>query len=227
MSEVIEIRVEPLSPEAFAPFGQLICARSDEPPVFEAPQHLRSWRQEFEVEGPTELMYIHYLHRPIQFSTLERHFQVTQTFVALGGAASVMVVAPPSGRDSVPEPGELRTFFVPGTVGLMLWRGTWHALTRFPATPGGAGFAFLTDANTQRELEKQRADGTPPKLTQALLVRSRCDFENRSAACSRFLACAREDGSIGLRKANGRAPGEATRTRGSPGCTAQGARDDC
>ena len=27
----------------------------------------------------------------------------------------------------------------------MLWRGTWHALTRFPATPGGAGFAFLTD----------------------------------------------------------------------------------
>jgi hypothetical protein len=50
----------------------------------------------------------------------------------------------------------------------MLWRGTWHALTRFPATPGGAGFAFLTDANTQRELEQQRADGTPPKLTQEI-----------------------------------------------------------
>lgn len=167
MSEVIEIRLEPLTAEAFAPFGQLICARN-EPPIFEAPKHLRSWRQDFEVLGPTELMYIHYLHRPMEFSTLERHFQVTQTFVALGGAASVMAVAPPTGSESLAEPGALRAFFVPGTVGLMLWRGTWHALTRFPATPGGAGFAFLTDANTQRELEKQRADGTPPKLTQEI-----------------------------------------------------------
>ena len=104
MTEVIEIPLEPLSAEAFAPFGQLICARDDEPPIFAAP-HLRSWRQDFEVLGPTELMYIHYRHQPIEFSAFERHFQVTQTFVALGGAASVMVVAPPTGRESVPEPG--------------------------------------------------------------------------------------------------------------------------
>jgi ureidoglycolate lyase len=172
MSEVVEIRLERLSAEAFALFGQLICARSDAPPIFEAP-HLRSWRQEFDVEGSTELMYIHYVHRPIEFSTLERHFQVTQTFVALGGAASVMVVAPPTGRKSVPELGELRAFFVPGTIGLMLWRGTWHALTRFPTAPGGAGFALLTDANTQRELEKQRIDGTPPRLTEEIDYRER------------------------------------------------------
>ncbi len=50
MSEVIEIPLERLSAEAFAPFGQLICARSDEPPIFEA-AHLRSWRQDFEVLG--------------------------------------------------------------------------------------------------------------------------------------------------------------------------------
>jgi hypothetical protein len=41
MSEVIEIRLERLNADAFAPLGQLICARSDEPPIFEAPQHLR------------------------------------------------------------------------------------------------------------------------------------------------------------------------------------------
>jgi hypothetical protein len=84
-----------------------------------------------------------------------------------------MVVAPPTGRKSVPEPSELRAFFVPGTLGLMLWRGTWHALTRFPAAPSGAGFAFLTDANTQRELEKQRTDGTPPRLTGEIDYRER------------------------------------------------------
>jgi ureidoglycolate lyase len=187
MSKVVEIRLERLSAEAFAPFGQLICARSDEPPIFEAP-HLRSWRQDFDVEGPTELMYIHYVHRPIEFSTFERHFQVTQTFVALGGAASVMVVAAPTGRKSVPEPGELRAFFVPGTLGLMLWRGTWHALTRFPAAPGGAGFAFLTDANTQRELEKQRIDGTPPTLTEEIDYRERCGVSFKVVDPNRLLA---------------------------------------
>ena len=84
-----------------------------------------------------------------------------------------MVVAAPTARESVPEPGALRAFYVPGTVGLMLWRGTWHALTRFPATRGGAGFDFLTDAQTQRELERQRADGTPPRLTQEIDYRER------------------------------------------------------
>ena len=103
MSEVVEIRLERLSADAFGPVGQLICARSDEPPIFEAP-HLHSWRQDFEVERPTELMYIHYVHRPIEFSTLERHFQVTQTFIALGGAASVMVVASPTTRSACTSP---------------------------------------------------------------------------------------------------------------------------
>ena len=132
------------------PCGQLICACSDELPVFEAP-HLRSWRQEFEVLGPTELMYIHYRHQPLAFSTLERHIQVTQAFIPLGGAASVMVAAPPTDpgdRTSLPEPAQLRASHVPGTVGPMLWRGTWHALTRFPTGPEGAGFACLTDALT-------------------------------------------------------------------------------
>jgi ureidoglycolate hydrolase len=103
MSDVIEIRLERLRADAFAPFGQLICARTDEPPIFAAP-HLRSWRQDFEVLGPPELMYIHYRHQPIEFSAFERHFQVTQTFVALGGAASVMVVGPPPGWRACPSP---------------------------------------------------------------------------------------------------------------------------
>lgn len=166
--DIVQIRLEPLTAEAFAPFGQLICARGDDAPIFEAP-HLRSWRQEFEVLGWTELMYIHYVHRPMAFSAIERHFRVTQTFIPLAGAASVMAVAAPTDPDdwtSLPEPGQLRAFYVPGTVGLMLWRGTWHALTRFPVGPDGAGFAFLTDRDTQRELERQRADGTPPRLTQ-------------------------------------------------------------
>jgi len=175
MPDVVRIRLERLSAEAFAPFGQLVCARGDDPPNFEGP-HLHSWRQRFEALGPTELMYIHYVHEPMAFSALERHFRVTQTFIPLGGAASVMVVAAPTDPDdwaSLPDPGQMRAFHTPGTVGLMLWRGTWHALTRFPVGPDGAGFAFLTDADTQRELERQRNDGTPPRLTQEIDCRER------------------------------------------------------
>jgi transposase len=63
---------------------------------------------------------------------------------------------------------------------------------------------------------------------RSMLVRSRCDFENQVRGLLKiFWPAPREDGSKGLRKANGRAPGEATRTRGSRCCTAQGARDDC
>ena len=170
MSNVVQIHLKRLTAEAFAPFGQLICECSDEPPTFEG-QELRSWHFDLEVDGTTELMYIHYAHKPIVFSTVERHFRVTQTFIPLGGAASVMVVAPPTDPkdwDSVPEPSQYCAFYVPGTVGIMLWRATWHAMTRFPINPHGAGFAFLTDASTQRELETQEDDGIPAKLTQQI-----------------------------------------------------------
>ena len=171
MSEVIEIRLERLSAEAFAPFGQLICACNDEPPIFEARISAPGVRTE--VLGPTELMYIHYRHQPIEFSTLERHFQVTQTFVAPGGAASVMAVAPPSGRESVPEPGALRAFFVPGTVGLMLWRGTWHALTRFFRRARRRWLRLPDRCEYPARARAAAADGTPPKLTQEIDYRER------------------------------------------------------
>jgi ureidoglycolate hydrolase len=40
-----------------------------------------------------------------------------------------MVAAPPTDPDdraSLPEPDQLRAFYARGSVGLMLWRGTWH-----------------------------------------------------------------------------------------------------
>jgi ureidoglycolate lyase len=166
MARTIEIPLLPLEERGFAPFGQII-GDGVSPPVYEG-DGLRSWRLDFDVAGRTELMVIRYDHRPLTFSKLERHLDVTQSFIALGGAASVMVVAPPTGTDEVPRPDDIRAFHIPGEVGIMLWRGIWHALTRFPLDPGGASFAFLTDADTQRELERQNATGEPPTRTQVV-----------------------------------------------------------
>ncbi len=169
MTKTVEIALEPLTAKAFAPFGQLVAAR-DEPPAFDAP-HLDAWQMDFAVDGEIELMYVRYIHQDMRWTTMERHFNVTQSFMALGGAASVMVVADrtdAADRSMLPGPETVRAFLVDGAQGVMLWRATWHALTRFPVPAAGAAFAMITGAATQQELERQNRDGTRPELTQVV-----------------------------------------------------------
>ena len=88
----------------------------------------------------------------------------------------VMVVAPPTDpgdRSALPPPASLRAFLVAGDTGILLWKGVWHALTRFPIKPPAASFALLTAMETQRELERQLHRGSEPELTQAV------DYERR------------------------------------------------
>jgi ureidoglycolate lyase len=171
MADFFDITVEPLTAEAFAPFGQIIGPTAGAPTYTAA--HFNGWHLDYDVEDATAVLFIHYLHGPFEFDSIERHFGITQSFAPLAGAASVMVVAAPTDRATVPRPEDLRAFLVPGTAGIMLWKGTWHALTRFPVSPAGAGFAFLTGRETQRELERQQRDGTPPKLTEAVDIAAR------------------------------------------------------
>lgn len=172
MSRVRQVELAPVSAPAFAPFGQII-GQQEDGPVFSGP-HIASWRMAFAVDGDIELMFARYRHQAFHFARLERHFNVTQSFIALGGAASVMVVAPPTdpdGPQATPAPDAIRAFFVGGEVGILLWKGTWHALTRFPAHPRGADFALITGRETQLELQRQLADGTQPRHTEVV------DFE--------------------------------------------------
>ena len=113
MTEIVEIALESLTADAFAPYGQLIAAR-DEPPVFEA-AHLEAWQMEFAVDGEIELMVVRYIHQEMRWTTMERHFNITQSFMALGGAASVMMVADPTDandRSALPRPETVRAFMV-------------------------------------------------------------------------------------------------------------------
>ncbi len=167
MTTVVEINVEPLSPAAFAPFGEVVGPSATEA-VFLGPD-FQLWRTSFGVEGDIELMFARYHHKPMRFHRMERHLQVTQSFLPLGGGRSVMVVAAPTGAkdpENVPRPEDVHAFHLDGTQGVLLWKGTWHALDRFPVSPPHTDFALITGLDTQRELEKQALDGTPPRLTQ-------------------------------------------------------------
>ena len=106
MSQVIEIKVEALSDEAFAPFGQLIGPREGTPAF--GGEGLRSWRLEYDADGATEAMYIWFDYIPMTFSRIERHLNVTQAFVPLNAAEMVMVVGPRTGSPGPRTPSSRR-----------------------------------------------------------------------------------------------------------------------
>lgn len=166
MNDLIDIAIEPLTPEAFAPFGQVIGRRND-PPLFQG-GNARTWGVDFEVDGKMELHFADFTHQAeLEFSLVERHFAVTQAFVPLNNDSSVTVFAAPTDPDdptAIPNTKDFRAFYIDGTQGVMMWKGTWHS-SRFPAHPPSATFAFLTDTGTTAELTEMLA-GKPEKLTQ-------------------------------------------------------------
>ena len=166
MAKCTQVEIEPLLAESFAPYGQVIAQGAE--PTFSGP-HVSAWRMNFGADGPVDVMLNRFVHLPMEFSEMERHFNVTQSFIPLGGSPSVMVVAPPSprkGAEGRPSPETVRAFYVEGTQGVLLWKGTWHALTRFPVRPPHADIVMITGLDTQLELEKQTSDGSVPALTE-------------------------------------------------------------
>ena len=166
---VVQVAIEPLSPEAFAPFGEVVGPSAA--PATSLNPDFQLWRTAFGVDGEMELLFSRYRHKPMRFHTMERHFNVTQAFLPLGPGASVMVVAAPTDAadpEALPEPDAVHAFLLDNSRGVLLWKGTWHALDRFPAAPPHADFALLTGRDTQRELERKAVEGTPTSLTQVV-----------------------------------------------------------
>jgi ureidoglycolate lyase len=151
VAEIVRIKVALLDDEAFAPFGDLLAAKPRAPDF----TGLGSvgWKASFACDGPPELMVYSSRYSGLRFTMLERHFDVTQTFIPLGSVPAVVAVAAPTARDQLPEPGDVRAFLLDGSAGYVLRQGTWHSLDRFPLNPPSAEIVILTARATQRELE--------------------------------------------------------------------------
>ncbi|MSO65567.1 MAG: hypothetical protein EXQ85_07215 [Alphaproteobacteria bacterium] len=166
MTKIVEIPIEPLTSEGFAPFGQVIGAR-DDAPHYSSP-NVKTWTVDFEIDGKIELEFARFDYKPVlEFNRIERHFVVTQAFMPLNNDASVTVFGAPTDPDdpkAVPRPEDLRAFYIAGSQGIMMWKGTWHS-GRFPARPPAATFAFLTDAYTTADLTAMQK-GKGGRLTQ-------------------------------------------------------------
>jgi ureidoglycolate lyase len=122
--EVVDLPVLPLTPEAFAPFGQVIGPSADGKPYDKEDAQL-------DLSRGTPRFYMMTLQRADRtFRQITRHLSVTQCLAAMGGKPWLIAVAPPNDPDDetrMPDPKEIKAFLVPGNLAIKLHRSAWHA----------------------------------------------------------------------------------------------------
>lgn len=121
---VVRLKVEPMTREAFAPFGVLIDSRgSVEIDLGEGKPSLTGATSEW---------------RPLQFDFMARHKRTMQVFSPLASSRSVIAVAPPNGGDA-PDVERIVAFLVDGRLPYAFHKGTWHT----PPFPVGEWASYL------------------------------------------------------------------------------------
>ncbi|MGQ0433652.1 MAG: ureidoglycolate lyase [Microthrixaceae bacterium] len=113
MTDTYTVHAEPLTAEAFAPFGQVIATG-------DMAMELRDGER-------FHLNVLSYDRHPLVCDHLNRHHRATQALVALAGRPTLLVVAPPeldfSTRDHL---AGVRAFVCDGTAGVNIALSTWH-----------------------------------------------------------------------------------------------------
>ena len=122
------IVAEPVTEEAFAAFGEVLMPKGPPLPHVYG-DALDTFRcGSFESDAPVQFICTRSRLRPFRVQYLERHHQITQTFIPLNGHAIVVAVAPPDAplTDGVPAVESVRAFVVGGDRAVNIHRGTWH-----------------------------------------------------------------------------------------------------
>lgn len=116
-----ELRALPINSAAFSPFGFLIEPTPDGAPTPSVDGAL-------DLSGGRPRFYIMALaNRGLEVSRITRHGAATQVLASAGGESWLLAVAPPDAGATAPDPKAIRAFTIPGGVGVLLSRGTWHA----------------------------------------------------------------------------------------------------
>ncbi|MEC4804179.1 MAG: ureidoglycolate lyase [Jaaginema sp. PMC 1079.18] len=124
MITIKTLTAQKITPETFAPYGQLITPSEDGKPF-------NTEDAQLDLSQGTPRFYIMRLRdRALGFHEIARHQQCTQCLGSLGGKIWFLAVAPPSEADSL-NFETLKVFQIPGDCFIKLHKGTWHAGPHF------------------------------------------------------------------------------------------------
>ena len=129
------IRTQPLSAEAFAPFGDILDATGDYRLINDGlcRRHHDRARLDFG-SGAAGISIFDAVPRaiPYQFDLVERHPEGSQAFLPMAQHPFLVIVAPDQGG----TPGDPCAFLTAPGQGINLLRGTWHGVLTPLAAPG-------------------------------------------------------------------------------------------
>jgi ureidoglycolate lyase len=152
------IRVEPLTAEAFAPFGRVLGQPSAAAPDA-ARDDLEAWVNFSDLMGleRAEPMwtFLRVRHHTQPVTRLERHVHAAKAIIPLEGTC-VLVAALGGGPDdpgALPDENTLRAFLLDGSAGVLLPRGCWHWVS-FAVTET-ATFMLLMEKAIFGDIEEQ------------------------------------------------------------------------
>ena len=128
---MLTLKAEPLTAEAFAPFGDVMDVRTSVSFPINAgrtQRHHDLAKVETLGENAHTLINIFVsqpVTLPLELTFLERHPQGSQAFMPLHQERFIVVVAPPGEHIN---PDEVRAFVTDGRQGVNYRTGTWHAI---------------------------------------------------------------------------------------------------
>lgn len=132
VQEGVEVRTvvaEPLTPEAFAPYGEVIGPEGRERlPINLYGGTIDAYNIPCRADEPFEWLVNRMRYRGLRIHNLERHAHLQQAFVPMDGAPFICAVAAADAElvDDVPASDEVRAFIVPGNRGVQLDVNVWH-----------------------------------------------------------------------------------------------------
>jgi ureidoglycolate hydrolase len=127
--EIVRIKVQPITAEAFAPYG--VAMEQGKHVIF----------PDVDEGGRVALELMPLKHRMEQVHQLNLHFSYRQAFIPVRGTLIVMVAPPPHNREGGREGYDFdydktAAFYVQPGQGADVARGVWHTLFNLGGTPG-------------------------------------------------------------------------------------------
>lgn len=160
------LSVEPLTREAFAPFGEVIEASAEQHTYAINAGTSQRFHDLARLEAgdngrlTVSIFRAQARHFPFRITMLERHPKASQAFMPLNGRAFLVVVAP---RAPQPEQAAVRAFLASGHQGVNFAPGVWHH--PLLALEAVSDFLVIDRAETEDNCDEA-------VLAQALLIES-------------------------------------------------------